>query len=78
MRFLRTCAQYVSMNEFACSEHFVRIRRSKERSTGNQTIFRNVCKFVNCNTSTSFILCVTRSVMFLTRSDNNIICKRTV
>ena len=31
MRFfyvcLRACAQYGSMNEFTCSEHFVRIRR---------------------------------------------------
>ena len=32
---LRTCAQYASMNEFTCSEHSVRIRRSKKRSTGN-------------------------------------------
>ena len=27
---LRTCAQYASMNEFTCSEHSVRIRRSKK------------------------------------------------
>ena len=33
---LRTYAQYASMNEFTCSEHSERIRRSKKRSTGNQ------------------------------------------
>ena len=37
---LRTYAQYVSMNEFMCSEHSVqvRIRRSRKRSTGNQPL----------------------------------------
>ena len=29
-------AQYASMNEFICSERFVRIRRSKKRNIGNQ------------------------------------------
>ena len=33
---LPTYAQYASMNEFTCSEHSVRIHRSKKRSTGNQ------------------------------------------
>ena len=33
---LRTYAQYASLNEFTCSEHFVCIRKSKKRSTGNQ------------------------------------------
>ena len=28
------------MNEFSCSEHSVRIRRSKKRSTGNQALVR--------------------------------------
>ena len=36
--FLRTYAQYASMNNFTCSEHPVRIRRSKKRSTGNQPL----------------------------------------
>ena len=36
---LRTYAQYASMNEFTCSEHSVRIRRSKKCSTGNQPGF---------------------------------------
>ena len=35
---LRTYAQYASMNEFTCSEHSVRIRRSKKRSTRNQPL----------------------------------------
>ena len=35
---LRTYAQYASMNEFTCSEHSVRIRTSKKRSTGNQPL----------------------------------------
>ena len=42
MRFfyvrLRTYAQYASMNEFTCSEHSIRIRMSKIRSTGNQPL----------------------------------------
>ena len=42
MRFfyvrLRTCAQYVSMNEFTCSEHSVRIRTLKKRITGKQPL----------------------------------------
>ena len=33
-----TYAQYASMNEFTCSEHSIRIRRSKKRSTGNQPL----------------------------------------
>ena len=36
--FLRTFAQYASMNEFTCSEHSVRIRRSKKRITGKQPL----------------------------------------
>ena len=39
MRFfyvrLLTYAQCASMNDFTCSEHSVRIRRSKKTSTGN-------------------------------------------
>ena len=35
---LRTHAQYASMNEFTCSEHSVRMRRSKKRSTGKQPL----------------------------------------
>ena len=35
---LRTYAQYASLNEFTCSEHSVRIRRSKKRSTENQPL----------------------------------------
>ena len=31
-------AQYASMNEFTCSEHSVRIRRSKKCSTENQPL----------------------------------------
>ena len=42
MRFfhvrLRTYAQYESINEFTCSEHSVRTRRSRKRSTGNQPL----------------------------------------
>ena len=40
---LRTYAQCASMNEFTCSEHSVRIRRSKRRSTGNYP-FRNCAR----------------------------------
>ena len=36
--FSRTYAQYASMNEFTCSEHSIRIRMSKIRSTGNQLL----------------------------------------
>ena len=35
---LCTYAQYMSMNEFTCSEHSVRICRSKKHSTGNQPL----------------------------------------
>ena len=38
--FLRTYDQYAAMNEFTCSEHSVRIRSSKKRSTGNQPLLR--------------------------------------
>ena len=31
-------AQYASINEFTCSEHSVRIRRSKKRNTGNKPL----------------------------------------
>ena len=37
---LRKYAQYASMNEFTCSEHSVRIRRSKKRRTGNQPLVK--------------------------------------
>ena len=36
VRFCYVCLrQYASMNEFMCSEHSVRLHRSKKRSTGN-------------------------------------------
>ena len=39
---LRTCAQYVSMNEFMCCEH------SKKRSTGNQPLGTFTFPYFNC------------------------------
>ena len=75
MRFfyvrLRTYAQYASINEFTCSEHSVRIRRSKKSSTGNQplglraaaiTFAHDIIRFVY-DMNSPFIL----SVITLTR-----------
>ena len=36
--YVRIYAQYASMNEFTCSEHSVRIRRSKKRITGKHPL----------------------------------------
>ena len=44
LRTVRIDAQHASMNEFMCSEHSVRIRRPKKRSTGNQPLFRVLLK----------------------------------
>ena len=38
LRLFSNDAQYASMNEFTCSEHSVRIRSSKKRRTGNQSL----------------------------------------